>query len=103
MLKYLRGADIFCMPSHKESFGLAYAEALSQGLPVLYTKGQGFDNQFSDGTVGYAVNDRDHIDLADKIRMAIENYNSLSSNCIKACTKFDWNVISRDLIGVYDE
>jgi len=75
VLKYLRGADIFCMPSHKESFGLAYAEALSQGLPVLYTKGQGFDNQFSDGTVGYAVNDRDHIDLADKIRMSYIPYN----------------------------
>jgi len=43
------------MPSITETFGLVYAEALSQGLPVLYTRGQGFDRQFEEGEVGYAV------------------------------------------------
>ncbi len=103
VLTYLRSADIFCMPSHRESFGLAYAEALSQGLPVLYTKGQGFDNQYEDGTVGYAVNDRDSTDLANKIKMVINNYDSLSKNCIQLSGKFDWNAISKELIRVYDE
>lgn len=40
------------MPSHKETFGLVYAEAMSQGLPIIYTKNQGFDGQFPDGYVG---------------------------------------------------
>ncbi len=36
----------FVMPSIFETFGLVYIEALSQGLPVLYTKNQGIDGLF---------------------------------------------------------
>lgn len=30
-----RAAEVFCLPSHQENFGIAVAEALSAGLPVL--------------------------------------------------------------------
>ena len=33
----LRSAEIFCMPSHQENFGVAIAEALACGTPVLIT------------------------------------------------------------------
>ncbi|MED4207262.1 glycosyltransferase family 4 protein, partial [Neobacillus mesonae] len=46
LLQIYRQSDIFIMPSIKESFGLVYAEAMSQGLPVIYTRGQGFDKHF---------------------------------------------------------
>ena len=39
--------DIFVMPSVTELL-LVYAEAMSQGLPVIYTRGQGFDGQFEE-------------------------------------------------------
>lgn len=31
----LRGASAFCLPSHQENFGIAVAEALACGIPVL--------------------------------------------------------------------
>jgi glycosyltransferase involved in cell wall biosynthesis len=34
---YFRGADLFCLPTHSENFGLAVLEALQVGTPVLTT------------------------------------------------------------------
>ena len=43
LLKEYRNADIFCMNSMFETFGLVYVEALSQQLPIIYTLQQGVD------------------------------------------------------------
>src|SRR5699024_8278374 len=37
LLEIYRASDIFIMPSKRESFGLVYAEAMSQGLPLIYS------------------------------------------------------------------
>lgn len=101
VLGYLREADIFVMPSHTETFGLVYAEAMSQGLPVLYTRGQGFDGQFPDGTVGYAVSDQNPEELAQRIEQVISEYRRLSENCLRLVGKFDWGKIAEQYRGLY--
>ena len=103
LMEYWKNSDIFVMPSHTETFGLVYAEAMSQGLPVLYTRGQGFDGQFPDGTVGYAVSDKDPEELAAKIEKVIENYAELSANCVRLSGKFDWDVIAAQYKEMYQE
>lgn len=99
----MRQSDIFVMPSHTETFGLVYAEAMSQGLPVLYTRGQGFDGQFPDGTVGYAVDDRDVGDVAQKIRMVMEQYDTLARNAYEGAAKFSWDRIASEYQRIYTE
>ena len=83
LLSQYRQNDIFILPSKKESFGLVYAEAMSQGLPVIYTKGQGFDGQYPEGEIGYHINPNDSMDIANKILLIVGNYNVISGNCIK--------------------
>ena len=48
-------SDILIMTSKGETFGLVYIEAMSQGLPVLYSKDTGIDGFFEQGSVGYGV------------------------------------------------
>lgn len=101
IVEHLRRSDIFVMPSHTETFGLVYAEAMSQGVPVLYTRGQGFDGQFPDGTVGYAVSDTDPDELAEKIRLVVDRYAELSEACVANAARFNWTEIAETYREIY--
>lgn len=101
LLEQYRKADIFAMPSHRDTFGLVYAEAMSQGTPVLYTRGQGFDEQFPDGTVGYAVSDQNPEEMADRILRIAENYKMFSTACIAHADRFNWDNIAKQYRSIY--
>lgn len=103
VLSHFRETDMLVMPSRHETFGLVYAEAMSQGLPVIYTKGQGFDGQFKEGTVGYHVTPESPADIAEKIKKVIDNYEHLSSNCLSSVGKFNWKRIALQYETVYLE
>ena len=77
LINYYRNADVFALVSHRETFGLVYAEAMSQGLPVIYTKGQGFDGKYEQGEVGYAVSDNDPAEIAKAILMICDQYQDI--------------------------
>lgn len=103
LIDVYRASDIFVMPSHKESFGLVYAEAMSQGLPVVYTKGQGFDGQFAEGEVGFATSDKKPEELAECIVRICENYEKLSQNALLKTQKFKWGNICDEYKKIYTE
>lgn len=102
LLEFYRTGDIFLMPSLTESFGLVYAEAMSQGLPVIYSKGQGFDTQFEEGQVGYHVNSLDANDIVNAILKITEEYERIYTNCINDCLRFDWNIIIQRYKEIYE-
>jgi len=101
LLKMFRKSDIFIMPSRYETFGLVYIEAMSQGLPIIYTKGQGIDRYFEDGTAGYSVNPKDINDIVKKIAMIIHNYNEISKNCFNLVENFSWDKIAKIYHNIY--
>ena len=102
LIAQYRASDIFVLPSVFETFGRVYAEAMTQGLPVLYTRGQGFDGIFPDGSVGYAINAQNGAHIADCAVKVLENYGQISKNCVEKCRIFDWKKISAGIEGIYE-
>ena len=99
----LREYDIFTMLSHTETFGLSYVEALSQGLPVIYTKGEGFDDIYPEGMVGYHANSRDVNDIAHSIEKSIKNYKQLKDNVDKLdMSIFEWPTIAKRYYSLFN-
>ena len=101
LIKYYRKADIFILPSKRETFGLVYAEAMTQGLPAIYSKNEGFDGQFVNGKIGYAINPNRYNDIVDKILEVTEQYEVLSKNCLAEANKFSWDKICKKYLKIY--
>lgn len=95
----LKEDNIFIMPSFTETFGLVYVEAMSQGLPVIYTKGQGFEGQFEEGRVGLAVDPNSIEDIESAIKKIIDDYEGMSQRAIEGSKRYKWD----DIAGVYEE
>lgn len=103
LIKQMQNNDIFAMPSIHETFGIAYGEAISQGLPVIYTKNQGFDGQFDNGEVGFAVEPNDYSQIANAIEKAFINYDSISIGLPVKAKKYKWETINKKLLSIYTE
>lgn len=101
LVNYYSDSDIFVMPSITETFGLTYAEALSQGLPVIYSKGQGFDTQFQEGLVGYHVTSSSIKEIGDTIKQIYNEYDVLTDRCIQNCKQFNWDRINQVYSDLY--
>lgn len=48
-------ADIFCLPTRREPFGIAVAEAMFSGLPVVATRLSAVPEMVDEGTTGFTV------------------------------------------------
>ena len=103
LIEQYRLHDVFVMPSFRETFGLVYAEALTQSLPVVYTKGQGFDGQFKEGYVGYHCDACDACDVAKSIEKVVEEYDEIQTRCMNASLKFKWKDICEMYRDVYNQ
>lgn len=103
IIEYYKSSDIFVMCSKYETFGLVYVEAMSQGLPVIYTKNQGFDNYFPNGFVGFSVNYNDTHEITEKIESIISQYKQISENCINCYKGFNWENVCKDYKHIYME
>ena len=102
LLKHYRESHIFVMPSFFETFGLVYIEAMTQGLPVVYSKGQGIDGYFEEGYVGYSVNPKRHETILQATRKITDRYNEISNNCIKSSSDFKWTKIALTYLSMYE-
>lgn len=102
LMRVYRDHDVFIMISFRETFGVVYLEAMSQGLPVIYTKGQGIDGYFEEGAVGYSVNPTDIPEIISKIMEIRLDLERMSSNAVDQARKFNWQDISNTYKKLYE-
>ncbi len=84
-------ADLFLMPSEKESFGLAALEAMACEVPVISTNAGGLPELNVQGVTGFLSNVGD---IADMTRNALfildkKNLPNFKKNALKRAKEFD--------------
>ena len=72
MLALYRAARVFVMPSRKEGFGIAFAEAAAAGLPVIAGNRDGSVDALADGVLGRLIDPDSHDQIVAAIIDAFE-------------------------------
>lgn len=70
---YMAAADLLCLPSYREGFGLSLLEAAATGLPVLASRIYGIVDAVEDGETGLLVPARDSAALAQALDRLVDD------------------------------
>ncbi|SHE87627.1 Glycosyltransferase involved in cell wall bisynthesis [Atopostipes suicloacalis DSM 15692] len=97
-----RNKDVLLVPSFTETFGLVYAEAMSTGTPVIYTKGQGFDGVFEEGEIGYSVDPNHEEEIVEAVKKIKEHNKIISNNALEESKQFNWYDIVKHYLELYE-
>ena len=95
ILDIMKDNDMFIMPSENETFGLVYIEAISQNLPIIFTKNEGIDDYFPENKYGEAVNAFEVNSIKNGILKIIKDYEKYQKNMISKnhLEDFKWEKI----------
>ena len=88
---HLRQSHVFCLPSYREAFGIAYLEAMAHGLLTIAVRDQGPQAFIEHGKTGFLVPARDR---SNKKHAFIEKY---------VLSNFSWEKHAERLKKVYAE
>ena len=98
--------SVVVIPSVFEGFGLTAIEAMACGTPVIATETDGLRDVIEDDRNGLLVKYNDTNSLSEKIVYLMKNEHErlrLSKNGLdKVRNVFNWDIISRDIIRVYE-
>lgn len=77
VVKRLPTYQALLLPSHNETFGMVYTEALFAGIPVLYSAGNGIDGFLDEIDVGVRIDPNDTNAICEGIIHLNDNNQSL--------------------------
>jgi N-acetyl-alpha-D-glucosaminyl L-malate synthase BshA len=98
-------ADLFIMPSEKESFGLAALEAMACELPVISTNAGGIPELNVHGETGFISEIGDIADMAKNALIVLqeENLGNFKAAALARAKKYDQSKIVPMYEALYDE
>ncbi len=100
----IRSADLFILPSHSENFGMAIAESLACGVPVITTTRTPWVEIATEGCGWYVEDDQDSIQFAlqqafstDSRQLALMGQRGREL----ILRKFNWASVAKQMKSVY--
>ena len=100
-----QGSDIFALPSYSENFGIAVAEAMAAGLPVIVTTGIQIAPEIAAANAGIVIKgDTEFIGAITQLLNSEALRSRLSKNAMElANQKYAWKKIASQLICSYKD
>jgi D-inositol-3-phosphate glycosyltransferase len=103
--QWYRAADLVCVPSYSESFGLVALEAQACGTPVVATAVGGLRTAIADGISGVLVDGHDPRAWSSILARLIQEPQRrvlLSMGAIEHASHFGWDATARGTLDIYD-
>ena len=100
-----RKAHLFALHSQEESQGIALAEAMATGLPVVSTKVGGIPFVIADGMTGLLSDYGDTISFSSSLEHLLtsqDDWWEMSRKCRKTARQYSWKTISESVSVVYN-
>jgi phosphatidylinositol alpha-mannosyltransferase len=105
-VRVLHSVDLFCSPNTGgESFGIVTAEAMAAGLPIVASDIEAFREVLDGGEAGELFAVGDPGDLARAAGHLLDDQGrraELSAAALAAVAQYDWSVVARDVLRVYE-
>jgi D-inositol-3-phosphate glycosyltransferase len=102
---WYRSADLVCVPSYSESFGLVALESQACGTPVVATAVGGLRTAVADGISGVLVDGHDPRAWSSVLaRLLVEPARRLllSLGALEHASHFGWEATARGTLDIYD-
>ena len=103
---WYRAADLICVPSYSESFGLVALEAQACGTPAVATAVGGLRTAVADGFSGVLVDGHDPKAWSSVITRLLQEPQRrvlLSMGAIEHASHFGWDSTARGTLDIYDQ
>ena len=102
----MRSADVYCAPNTGgESFGIVLVEAMAAGTAVVASDLDAFRRVLEGGAAGRLVPVDDSAALAEALIEVLSDDVALERSvnaATAAVRKYDWSVVARDILRVYE-
>jgi len=102
---WYRAADLVCVPSYSESFGLVALEAQACGTPVVAAAVGGLRTAVADGFSGSLVDGHDPRSWSAVLTRLLQEPQrrvALSMGALSYARRFGWETTARGTIDIYD-
>lgn len=102
---WYRAADVVCVPSYSESFGLVALEAQACGTPVVAAAVGGLRTAVADGFSGSLVDGHDSRSWSAVLTRLLQEPQrriALSMGALQHARRFGWEATARGTIDIYD-